>query len=117
MKNAIGKAKRIMALVLVLTMTLTTLDGYAPGWFTAFAEKAGAEEQPQDSFASGQDEASGDEAPVKEETPKQEKAAPVAEEAPKQEEAAPEDDALEDGIDAGEEPSDPEADEVLAPAA
>ena len=44
-------------------------------------------------------------------------AALPAEVAPDAEEAAPEDDALEDGIDAGEEPSDPEADEVLAPAA
>ena len=44
-------------------------------------------------------------------------AALPAEVAPDAEEAAPEDDAVEDGIDAGEEPSDPEADEVLAPAA
>ena len=38
MKNMMSKARRIMALALVLAMTLTTLGGYAPGWFRTFAE-------------------------------------------------------------------------------
>lgn len=61
--SIISKAKRLMAMALVLAMMLTTLGGYAPGWFRAFAEEAGAEEQPQDSSAS-----------EREETPKQEEA-------------------------------------------
>jgi hypothetical protein len=50
MKNMMSKARRIMALALVLAMTLTTLGGYAPGWFSAFAEEA-VVEQPQDNSA------------------------------------------------------------------
>ena len=53
MKNMMSKARRIMALALVLAMTLTTLGGYAPGWFSAFAEEA-VVEQPQDNSASEQ---------------------------------------------------------------
>ena len=38
MKHNMKLAKRIMALALVLSMMLTTLGGYVPGWFTAFAD-------------------------------------------------------------------------------
>ena len=53
MNNTKSMAKRIMAMMLVLTMMLTTLGGYAPEWFAAFAEDAAqAEEAPQDQPAS-----------------------------------------------------------------
>ena len=42
MKNMMSKARRIMALA--LAMMLTTLGGYAPGWFAAFAEETGVEQ-------------------------------------------------------------------------
>ena len=38
MKHNMKLAMRIMALALVLSMMLTTLGGYVPGWFTAFAD-------------------------------------------------------------------------------
>ena len=73
MKNTQSMAKRIMAMLLVLSMMLTTLGGYAPGWFRAFADEAGAEEQFEDAST-----------PVEEETSEQEEAP-----AESQEEAAP----------------------------
>ncbi len=47
-----------MALALVLAMILTTLGGYAPTWFSAFAEDAAAQPEtaPVDDPASDQEE-------------------------------------------------------------
>ncbi len=46
MNHTKNMTKRIMAMVIALSMMLATLGGYVPGWYTAFAEDAAAQEQP-----------------------------------------------------------------------
>ena len=86
--SIISKSRRIMALALVLAMTLTTLGGYVPTWFSAFAEDAAAQPEtaPVDDPASDQEEemtaandaspegeASGEETPEADEPPQRTK--------------------------------------------
>ena len=65
MNNKQKTMKRVMAVMLVLSMMLSTLDGYAPGLFTAFAEDAmeQAEAAPQENAASEEEIQKQEEAP------------------------------------------------------
>ena len=88
MKNRMSKAKRFVAMALTLAIMLTTLGGYAPGWFAAFAEGEAAQtevkpqenapsepeeekkgETPQDETPATDETPAGDEAPTSDETP------------------------------------------------
>ena len=85
--NHMKWTKRIMAMTLTLCMMLSSMAGYVPGWFAAFAEEAASEEQvaerseaPQAvDTASGASaapaETQGDASEKQEETPAQEEAA------------------------------------------
>ena len=79
MNNNMNLTRRIMAMFLTLCMMLSSLSGYVPGWFAAFAEEAVEEAAPAPAPAPAPEPAP---APKPAEAPKQE-SKPA--EAPKQE--------------------------------